>query len=291
MVTGAPTWAIPTKNALIPPEGPKTVPVTLDFVSNPSIDLDFSNMMQLGYISLIQGVYIDNSQGAAAVNCITIMSDQIISCPAGYQGYFPLLCPSNQAKFTLISTGNGAVIPAFFYNMPLPAVVWSASQIGSTTPILVRDATLDALLVGGFLPVVDKVYGNGDHLLPTRGQTVTAVNGKLVFGTAVTANIIVGAPGFFITGMDIQLTGDAFLAAPGYINVSVKDGATTLWQTDVALLGAAPAVNLANQILMRTADFGYTSPNNASTLTVNVTNVNFHGELNYNFLVGTTNIQ
>jgi len=109
-------------NGMIPKEGPKTIPYKLDFTAAQSILVDMSQQNLMEQISFVQGVYIDNSGNTAALVLISQGSNQVVSCPAGAQGYFPLLATLPN-KF-LVSTTGGLIVNVFFYNVPMPAATW-----------------------------------------------------------------------------------------------------------------------------------------------------------------------
>jgi hypothetical protein len=88
----------------MPEGGPKCVAIRLDFSANATYVLDYSNVMNLGYLDMVQTVWVDNF-GSGQVLKITIpASQQVLQIPAGAQGYFPVLCP-NPVKMQFDSTG------------------------------------------------------------------------------------------------------------------------------------------------------------------------------------------
>jgi hypothetical protein len=88
----------------MPEGGPKALPIRLDFATNPSWFLDYSNQMNMGFLDMVQTLWVDN-YGNAQIMTITIPnSQQVLRIPAGAQGYFPCLCP-NPVKILFESTG------------------------------------------------------------------------------------------------------------------------------------------------------------------------------------------
>lgn len=72
----------------------------------------------------VQCIYLDNSENDGAAIIEVEETNQRIKCPAGKQGYFPLLVPG-RAKFTLRHDGTGtANIPVFFLNFTIAQGVW-----------------------------------------------------------------------------------------------------------------------------------------------------------------------
>ncbi len=135
-------------NGMVPKEGPKTIPIKVDLTVNTTADIDFSQQNALEQISFIQGVYIDNSNNAAALTLVCQGSGQIIEAPAGAQGYVPLLATLPN-KFT-VATSGGVIVPLFFYNVPMPAAVWGegsgAFQFDVNGYLQVAEPNLDALI-------------------------------------------------------------------------------------------------------------------------------------------------
>lgn len=109
-------------NQLAPPEGPKAVPVSLDFSSNPSYTLDYGNNQQLAQFSILQSIFIDNSANGSSITIIVNGTGQRIVCPATSQGYFAILCQS-PINLTFSSAGN-VPVPCYLLNFPLATAVW-----------------------------------------------------------------------------------------------------------------------------------------------------------------------
>lgn len=89
-------------------------------------ELDLRQFILRGYINAIQGVFIDNSANGSSVTLTCQGTGQTVSCPPGYQGWFPLLVIPGTEVFTIASSGSSDV-PFFFVNIPMPAVVYSAT--------------------------------------------------------------------------------------------------------------------------------------------------------------------
>lgn len=141
-------------NALIPKEGPKAIPITFDFSAANAYGADFTIAQQTGVISVIQCLYVDNSNNPDELVISNQALGQAIKIPAYTQGYYPVLSP-NSPKFTLASAG-GVPVTVFFINVPLPAISWSTSgnfEFNASGDLLVSDPALEALIVGGALTV------------------------------------------------------------------------------------------------------------------------------------------
>src|ERR1700674_3225355 len=115
-------------NQTIPDEGPKAIPIRLDFsvaggsITSYSIDLLITQERAL--LTMVQTLYIDLS---TAVNDLIVTvggSNQIIQAEAGTQGYYPVLCP-NPPKFQIDVAAPGDVDTVFLINVPIAGVVWT----------------------------------------------------------------------------------------------------------------------------------------------------------------------
>lgn len=114
-----------TKNQMAPSrdEGPKAIPLQMDFNLAASYDVDLSNLSDSNRFTILQGVYVDNSLNASAVS-ITV-NDQIrqtLTFPSASQGYLPILC-TMPIKLNFSSAGN-VVVKVDLLNFPVAACVW-----------------------------------------------------------------------------------------------------------------------------------------------------------------------
>ena len=199
-------------NALIPKEGPKAIPITFDFSAANAYGADFTIASQTGVISIIQCLYVDNSNNPAQL-VITIPSlGQVIKCPPNSEGYFPVLSP-NSPKFELASTG-GVTVTVFFINVPLPALFWGPAQAFSfngANQLLVSDPQLDATISGGAIKTIE--------------APITAVNASVVVTGAsqLILPVNLARRGFMVIDYTnpcaINPTGAAALGASGSIQI------------------------------------------------------------------------
>jgi len=91
----------------VPSEGPKCVPITLDFTSVTTLELDYGNMQSRGFLNMCQTLWVDNSLSAVILSIQIPVTGQTIKVPAGVQGYFTCLCPN---PIHMIFTSSGAVV-------------------------------------------------------------------------------------------------------------------------------------------------------------------------------------
>lgn len=123
---GAGTRFCVVPNQAIPTEGPKVIPLVLDFskAADQPIEVDLSLFEQQARISMIQSVYIDMSQ--AANNLVLTVNDsgQRIVAKVGTQGYYTVLVPT-PSKLRFESTaGSTDNLPVYLINVPIPGMVW-----------------------------------------------------------------------------------------------------------------------------------------------------------------------
>ena len=122
--TGALNYSNP-QNQLVPDEGPKAIPLLIDFSgATTEWDVDLTNQQQQQYISMIQTLFIDASLSADDVFVTFPITGQKIQAKAGTQGYYNVLCP-NPPRMMFTGTADTQVIPVFLINVPIAGVVWS----------------------------------------------------------------------------------------------------------------------------------------------------------------------
>jgi hypothetical protein len=181
-------------NAMVPKEGPKIIPLLLDFTGGTTAQyVDLVNDSQLGYISIIQAIYIDNSLSNAKTVVTILGSQQVITCPAGWQGFFPLFTPM-PPKMTIQNAG-GISITVILCNMPMPASAWPGGTYGTPTfdvngKAIVTDQTLDGLVTDlglGFGPAFPVFLPNtaqpGDAKALAAGLSMISALGVQYNGT------------------------------------------------------------------------------------------------------------
>lgn len=111
---------------------PACVPYSNDF-SNAATptpqNIDLSSAQFKNTIGHVKSIYIDNSGNTASLSVLCAVTRQTITCPAGYQGYFPVASAADQFQ---ISTTGQAVIGIDFFNVDIEPNVWSAIPGNST---------------------------------------------------------------------------------------------------------------------------------------------------------------
>ena len=118
-------------NALVPPEGPKSVLISLDFTVTSSYLIDFTQAYMSTSISLVQSVYVDNSQNPDPLSITVAGTQQQITAAPGSQGTYPVIA-AIRPKITCQSSG-GVLVNLIFLNVPLPAATWQPHPISGPT--------------------------------------------------------------------------------------------------------------------------------------------------------------
>lgn len=118
-----------TPNQAIPTEGPKAIPLVLDFSSanNDPIEVDLQMFEAQARISMVQTLYIDMA-GASNPLTVTInISGQKIVAKVDTQGYYNVLAP-NPAKLKFESAqGSTDNLAVYLINVPIPGMVWTTT--------------------------------------------------------------------------------------------------------------------------------------------------------------------
>ena len=114
--------AIP-QNQLVPDEGPKCIPIRLNFVTAAEYDLDMTILQQQGFISMIQCLFIDASLATVDTSVVVPLTGQVIKAKASTQGYYAILCPNPPRLSFLNSSGVDQVV-VFLINAPISGMVW-----------------------------------------------------------------------------------------------------------------------------------------------------------------------
>lgn len=214
-------------NLKLPQEGPRTVPVVLDFTLASEILIDGSQLADTKKLTIVQGVYIDNSQGQNAISLRADVTNAVITCPAGFQGYFTLIAIN---PFKIYATGGNDRIVIYLYNMPISPAVWSASDAPATLngSMLVNDYNTSQALSGNMLRT--KIVTN------VTDCTTYAVQAKLTTAQAV---IMSGTPGFYLNSLRIYARPET-TGATANITVSIRVGTTVLFAVPLTVQSGAP---------------------------------------------------
>jgi hypothetical protein len=109
----------------IPDEGPKSIAIPLDFSQGTQYTLDLQNLIQRNFISMIQGIFLDNSANNATLSVQFASTGQTIKIAPNRQGYRIVLCPNPVNSITFTSTG-GVAVSVNLLNFPVTNSDWPA---------------------------------------------------------------------------------------------------------------------------------------------------------------------
>lgn len=115
----------PSFNNKTPKEGPRYIPMTFDFSTVDTWDVDLMQIQQQGKISTLQAFYVDNSLNTVELIITMGLGGQVIKVQPGYQGFITALV-NNVPKFSVSSAGGVSAI-VFALNFPVVNALWPAS--------------------------------------------------------------------------------------------------------------------------------------------------------------------
>lgn len=166
---------------LVPCNGPKAVPIPLNFAAASQYEVDATNLNLQDWIEAVQSIYIDNkdNNGAVIVTCRT--SNQVLTVPAGAQAYLPVLQP-NPPDLNFVSLGSG-IATIQLMNFYMPPLVWYPYGEPNGVPVVVTalSTTLKQIVVG---PAVLDAYS-----LLNPNATIAFIQ---LFDTATAAAVTLG---------------------------------------------------------------------------------------------------
>lgn len=112
-------------NGYAPEDGSKTLTFAVDFTASAIYKLNAKTLPAFGKMDGFQTVYIDNSGNSQPLTIMCHVTNQSVICPAGAQGYFPVLStPSPSFTISLPAVGTNNTTWLQFLNVPVPANVW-----------------------------------------------------------------------------------------------------------------------------------------------------------------------
>ena len=116
----------PVNNQEVPQEGPKAIPLKLDFSKATEYDLDLQNLQERGFIAMVQTIYIDNSAAASPTSAVFNTTNQNVTAAPATQGYYSVLCP-NPPRMKFLNTSGADQVVVFLINVPIAGVVWASA--------------------------------------------------------------------------------------------------------------------------------------------------------------------
>lgn len=136
-------------------ESARIVPCLCDFSASgipvAGYKIDVTQLMNRGAFSVVQTLYVDNSNNNGYIVVQNPVFSQSFGLPPGYQGYFPVIAAEGSGGvYYVTSTGNQQATVSII-NALMPLGQWPATVTpitpGLTQPV--SDAILDALVIGG----------------------------------------------------------------------------------------------------------------------------------------------
>lgn len=163
----------------VPAEGPKVIPLALDFSTAPSFEFDIQMQLSLAQISCIQAIYVDNYDSAAPMIIELPSTQQRIVVPAGNQGFWPVLADLNGT--IIFSSADTVPCRAHLLNFSAAQANWPE---GGGTGSITGGANL-----GPGAGVFADVAGGGIM------QFLSLIEGSNITITATDIGIIISATG------------------------------------------------------------------------------------------------
>jgi hypothetical protein len=255
-------------NSSLPPEGPRALPYRLDFSAQQAYAISCNYIFQQKLLSNIQSVFVDNSGSLTPLTLLVNNTQQQEIIPPGAQAYLPLLM-ANSATLVVSSTGG---VPVFIQllNIPMPACVWYPNQPAQFNLYDVNGnlKTADQGLAPIITPAGLKVAGLGATTSQyVRLQTQGTGGNDVGLIPAVAGKTVV------MTHLEVNVTGDATLAAAGDVTIFLTEPFTLTyrpWEAVIAF-NTTPAPNHGPLNVLCSISGVAVSPNNG----VN-TPFNFH---------------
>lgn len=110
-------------------EGPRAIPVPLDFTASASYQIDLSQIEQQAKMSMVQTVYVDLSGIDTQVTILVAGTGQLLTLKGRTNGYYPVLCPNPSKLFVTSIAGvlppGTPPVPMFLVNVPILCQVWA----------------------------------------------------------------------------------------------------------------------------------------------------------------------
>jgi hypothetical protein len=218
-----------------PAEGPKTLPLTLNFTNSVNqFVLQTQQLLYSGAMSSLQSAIVNNTENSEPVTITVSISGNVITIPAGAMQTVTLLAPS-MSTLTFASTGVAVVTVQItnFFIQPTGGNSSGGSGTYSGGALVVTDATLDACVASNRLRTLDNANSSGDVPIP-RFVGNNYYTGQINAGGANYHTIATGSPYFCITGIIIGISSNlAFSGDPQNIEIGIYDGSNLIVKTTI----------------------------------------------------------
>lgn len=127
------------QNLSCAPEGPRAVPLNLDFSLTDTYELDLQNVQARVLITEVQAIYWDNRASSTPLIVRLPTTDQTLEFEAGTMGYMSVLC-ADPAKLVFTSSGS-AIVKVKLLNFPVVNVIWPCGGTSSVLPEIVASVS------------------------------------------------------------------------------------------------------------------------------------------------------
>ena len=152
-----------------PLEGPRAIFANFDF-SGGSAVLNLSAQMGDFGMSIVQTLFIDNSNNSSAASFTIGGTGQKVTCPPQTQAYFPCMMVGGNINIVGNSAGN-VLVPVFLMNTYVDPMLWNTSNPTVTGTVTVSGTVTTSPLTA--------VYTNRSGSIAVGGtsQQLAAANG------------------------------------------------------------------------------------------------------------------
>ena len=211
-------------NAVVPPEGPKSLPVTLDFTTTNTVLVDLTLTTAQGLISTVQSLFVDNSGNAGELSVSSSATQQTLKVPAGAAGWFTIVA-TNRPKITF-TTPVGPVVSTILLNVPVSQSVWfpggapAAAGSGAAVFTLTAGNTAQNVWAAGAVPSGGAIVRNPKNA--TESLYVDIVNAAQVSQPGGT------------NGTSVELAAGEQFTVPAGFTGAVSVNATTIGHAFIA---------------------------------------------------------
>ena len=106
----------------IPSEGPRAVPIILDFSVQASYTIDLTQQQVQTRLSMVQTIYIDLADTDNKITVLVENSLHRVKAKGRTEGFYPLLAPS-PTRLVISSSGTD-MVTVHLINVPIAGVVW-----------------------------------------------------------------------------------------------------------------------------------------------------------------------
>lgn len=206
-------------NALVPPEGAKSLAVNLDFTSASSVLVDLTITTAQVLISTVQAIFADNSGNDAELIVTSAATQQVLRIPPGAQGWFSLVA-TNRPKLTFATPAGIGIIQCLLLNVPVSQQFWYPSGsplgagIGAAVVAITTGGTAQNVWAAGSVPSDGAVIRNPKNA--SESLYVDIVHPAQVSQSGGT------------NGTSVELAaGESFTVPPGFAGAVSVNAATT----------------------------------------------------------------